>query len=92
MDRFALFCSRKSLWNVIFENVITLINKNEKVIENNANIFDYNDNAKLKVTGFSPINDPLIPLVNDKGEEQKDKNGNIIMTKILQEYKKMRLF
>lgn len=40
-----------------------------------------NDNAKLKVTGFSPINDPLIPLVNDKGEEQKDKNGNIIMTK-----------
>jgi len=64
-----------------FENVITLINKNEKVIENNANIFDYNDNAKLKVTGFSPINDPLIPLVNDKGEEQKDKNGNIIMTK-----------
>lgn len=52
---------------------MTLINKNEKVIENNANIFDYNDNAKLKVTGFSPINDPLIPLLNDKGEEQKIK-------------------
>ena len=64
-----------------FENVITLINKNEKVIENNANIFDYNDNAKLKITGFSPTNDPLIPLLNDKGEEQKDKDGNIIMTK-----------
>ena len=58
-----------------------LINKNEKVIENNANIFDYNDNAKLKVTGFSPMNDPLIPLLNDKGEEQKDKEGNVIMTK-----------
>ena len=64
-----------------FENVMTLINKNEKVIENNANIFDYNDNAKLKVTGFSPMNDPLIPLLNDKGEEQKDKEGNVIMTK-----------
>lgn len=64
-----------------FENVVTLINKNEKVIENNANIFDYNDNAKLKVTGFSPINDPLIPLLNEKGEEQKDENGNTVMTK-----------
>lgn len=64
-----------------FENVISLINKNEKVIENNANIFDYNDNAKLKVTGFSPTNDPLIPLLNEKGEEQKDKNGNTVMTK-----------
>lgn len=64
-----------------FENVVTLINKNEKVIENNANIFDYNDNAKLKVTGFSPKNDSLIPLIDDKGEEQKDKDGNIIMTK-----------
>lgn len=64
-----------------FENVMTLINKNEKVIENNANIFDYNDNAKLKVTGFSPMNDTLIPLLNDKGEEQKDKEGNVIMTK-----------
>ena len=60
-----------------FENVITLINKNEKVIENNANIFDYNDNAKLKITGFSPTNDPLIPLLNDKREEQKDKDGDI---------------
>lgn len=64
-----------------FENVITLINKNEKVIENNANIFDYNDNAKLKVTGFSPTNEPLIPLVNENGEEQKDNNGNAIMTR-----------
>ena len=64
-----------------FENVMTLIKKKKKVIENNANIFDYNDNAKLKVTGFSPMNDPLIPLLNDKGEEQKDKEGNVIMTK-----------
>jgi len=64
-----------------FENVITLINKNEKVIENNANIFDYNDNAKLKITGFSPVNEPLIPVTDENGEEQKDEAGNIIMTK-----------
>ena len=63
-----------------FENVVTLINKNEIVIENNANIFDYNDKAKQKVTGYTPTNDPQIPLLNKKGEEQKDENGNIVMT------------
>ena len=65
----------------LFENVITLINKHEKVIENNANIFDYNDNAKLKVTGYKPDNDTLIPLTNKEGEEETDENGNIIMIK-----------
>lgn len=64
-----------------FENVMTLINKNEKVIENNANIFDYNDNAKLKVTGFSPENDPLIPLTDEKGNIKTDKEGKAIMQK-----------
>ena len=64
-----------------FENVITLINKNEKVIENNANIFDYNDNAKLKITGFSPENDPLIPLTDEKGNIKTDKEGKAIMQK-----------
>ncbi len=37
-----------------FENVITLIKKHEQVIKNNANIFQYNDNAKLKITGYEP--------------------------------------
>lgn len=64
-----------------FENVITLVNKNEKVIENNANIFDYNDNAKLKITGFSPENDPLIPLTDEKGNIKTDKEGKAIMQK-----------
>lgn len=64
-----------------FENVITLINKNEKVIENNANIFDYNDNAKLKITGFSPENDSLIPLTDEKGNIKTDKEGKAIMQK-----------
>ena len=67
--------------NGFFRKRCNFDKKNEKVIENNANIFDYNDNAKLKVTRFSPTNDPLIPLLNKKGEEQKDENGNIVMTK-----------
>ena len=64
----------------LFENVITLINKNENVIKNNANTFDYNDNAKLKVTGFAPENDNLIMATDKNGNPQKDSNGNIIMT------------
>lgn len=64
-----------------FENVITLINKNEKVIENNANIFEYNDNAKLKVTGFIPENSMLIPEKDEKGNLVIDKNGETVMIK-----------
>ena len=55
----------------LFENVITLIKKHEQVIRNNANIFQYNDEAKLKITGFTPDNEPLI--------EQKDKDGNMVL-------------
>lgn len=62
-----------------FENVMSLINKNENVIENNANIFDYNDNAKLKVTGYSPENASLIPLTDEQGEMKVDESGNTIM-------------
>lgn len=55
----------------LFENVITLIQKYEQVCKNNANTFQYNDEAKLKVTGFTPENELLIP--------QKDKNGNVVL-------------
>lgn len=55
----------------LFENVITLINKHEQVIRNNANIFQYNDEAKLKITGYTPVNDAII--------EQTDKNGNPVL-------------
>lgn len=65
----------------LFENVITLINKHEQVIKNNANIFDYNDNAKLKVTGFEPQNDTLIDAKDENGETKLDNNGNPIMIK-----------
>lgn len=64
-----------------FENVITLINKLENVITNNANIFDYNDNAKLKITGFEPDNKALIELKDENGEIKLDKEGNPIMIK-----------
>ena len=48
----------------LFENVITLIKKHEQVIKNNANIFQYNDDAKLSITGFTPQNDSLIEVRN----------------------------
>lgn len=65
----------------LFENVITLIKKHEQVIKNNANIFDYNDKAKLKVVGFGPESDLMIPVTNESGEIQKDSNGKPIMIK-----------
>lgn len=64
-----------------FENVITLINKLENVIINNANIFDYNDKAKLKITGYTPNNESLIEARDENGEIQYDENGQLLMTK-----------
>lgn len=54
----------------LFENVITLIEKYEQVCKNNANTFQYNDEAKLEITGFTPENSLLT--------EQRDKNGDIV--------------
>lgn len=65
----------------LFENVITLIKKHEQVIRNNANIFQYNDDAKLKITGFTPDNDPIIQEVDKNGEPKVDNNGNPVMIK-----------
>ena len=62
-----------------FENVITLIKKHEQVIKNNANIFQYNDNAKLKITGYEPRNDSLIEAVDEDGEIKLDNTGEPIM-------------
>lgn len=86
--------SKEVLWNdlpgfvvenpdglALFENVITLIKKHEQVIKNNANIFQYNDEAKLKITGFTPDNDPIIQVTDEKGEPKLDNNGNPIMIK-----------
>lgn len=86
--------SKEILWNdlpvfavenpdglALFENIITLIKKHEQVIKNNANIFQYNDDAKLKITGFTPDNDPIIQLTDEDGNPKIDDNGNPIMIK-----------
>lgn len=65
----------------LFENVVTLIKKHEQVIKNNANIFQYNDDAKLKITGFEPSNEPIIQVVDEDGKPKLDDNGNPIMVK-----------
>lgn len=52
----------------IFEPVITLIDAYERVVENNKHTFEYNDEAKLKITGFTPENPLLI----------QDENGRLI--------------
>lgn len=38
----------------IFESVISLIDAYQRVIQNSRNTFQYNDDAKLKVTGYTP--------------------------------------
>lgn len=52
----------------IFEPVITLIDAYETIIKNNRNIFEYNDDAKLKITGFMPQSELMT----------EDDKGNII--------------
>lgn len=52
----------------IYEPVLTLIDAYETVIKNNKHLFEYNDDAKLKITGFTPQNPLMI----------KDENGNLI--------------
>ncbi len=63
----------------LFENVITLIKKHEQVIRNNANIFQYNDDAKLKITGFTPDNESVIEAKDEEGNTKLDSNGNPVM-------------
>ena len=52
----------------IFEPIIDLVDSYEQVYNNAKNTHQYNDNAKLKVTGYSP-SEPLTIT---------DKNGNVI--------------
>lgn len=47
----------------LHEPVITLINAYETVLTNNKHLFEYNDDAKLKITGFMPEE----PLLNPDG-------------------------
>lgn len=50
----------------LFEPVIKLIDAYEMLIQETKETFSYNNDAKLKITGFRPDNDLLI--TNDKGE------------------------
>lgn len=52
----------------LFEPVIELIKKYEQLLQNTTNTFQYNDEAKLKVTGYAP-SEPLTI---------KDEKGNTI--------------
>ena len=61
-----------------FELSKPLIAKYERVIKNSGNTFQYNDDAKLMVTGYEPKEDTLIEKRNDNGEIEYDDEGNII--------------
>lgn len=69
----------------IFEPVITLIDAYETIIKNNRNIFEYNDDAKLKITGYMPT----APLMIDDGHgksipnpERKTEDEALLRSKV----------
>lgn len=59
-----------------FELVISLICAYERVIQNSRNTFQYNDEAKLKITGFEPDEDTLTQEVDKEGNPVVDEKGN----------------
>lgn len=62
-----------------FELVVSLICAYERVIQNSRNTFQYNDEAKLKITGYEPDMPLLIEKTNKKGEVETDEKGKPIM-------------
>ena len=66
----------------IYEPVLTLIDAYETIISNNKHLFEYNDDAKLKITGFTPQN-PLMIQDEETGELIKNpdrtKEDNLIL-------------
>lgn len=58
-----------------FELVISLICAYERVIQNSRNTFQYNDEAKLKITGFEPQNQLMITKLDENGNPELDENG-----------------
>ena len=61
----------------IFELVISLICAYERIIQNSRNTFQYNDDAKLKITGFEPQNSLMVDKIDEKGNPVLDKNGQV---------------
>ncbi len=62
-----------------FELVISLICAYERVIQNSRNTFQYNDDAKLKITGYEPDEPTLIEEKDEKGDFVLDDKGNTKM-------------
>lgn len=58
-----------------FELVISLICAYERVIQNSRNTFQYNDDAKLKITGFTPQNELMVTKLDEDGKPELDENG-----------------
>lgn len=78
----------KSKWNMLpciaienemglasFELVVSLICAYERVIQNSRNTFQYNDDAKLKITGYAPQNDLMTTKLDTEGKPELDENG-----------------
>ena len=59
-----------------FELVVSLICAYERVIQNSRNTFQYNDDAKLKITGFTPQNDLMTTKLDEEGNPELDENGH----------------
>lgn len=62
-----------------FELVISLICAYERVIQNSRNTFKYNDDAKLKVTGYMPDEELLIPELDKENKPILNKDGTTKM-------------
>lgn len=60
-----------------FEIAKSCICAYERVMKNSKNTFQYNDDAKLQVTGYEPEEPTLIEQKNENGEIVKDEEGNI---------------
>ena len=58
-----------------FELVVSLICAYERVLQNSRNTFQYNDDAKLKITGYTPQNDLMITKLDEEGNPELDENG-----------------
>lgn len=58
----------------IFEGVVELIKSYEQLVQNTRNTFQYNDDAKLKVVGYSPVNSMYIEKKQEDGTYKMEEN------------------
>lgn len=61
-----------------FELAKSSIAKYERVMKNSGNTFQYNDDAKLMVTGYEPKEETLIEKRDENDEIVYDDDGNIV--------------